>query len=364
MRLRATGSRIAKRQPAVLAGRAGWGGVERSSVMPSLPTQPPPNLPLPTQGEEQSIHVVAGVITDPRGRILLARRTRGRDLAGLWEFPGGKVDPGETPEQALVRELHEELGIEARLGPPLIEVPYRYPHKRLRLDVRAIAGYRGTPKGLDGQALAWVPPAKLASYPMPAADRPVVAALQQPDRYLVTPSPGEDAEAWLAALQSALDAGLRRIQLRDVGTDAPRWAALCERAVASCRAAGAEVLINHDIALARALGVGVHLRAAQLAALAQRPLPAGMPVAASCHDLDELRHAERLGCDFAVIGPLRATASHPGAEGIGWPAFAALREHTPLPLYAIGGQTPEDIPEARRHGAQGIAAIRALWPDA
>ncbi len=312
------------------------------------------------------IHVVAGVITDVRGRILLARRTRGRDLAGLWEFPGGKVDPGETAEQALVRELREELGIEAAPGEPLICVPHRYPHKRLCLDVRRIASYRGSPKGLDGQALAWVPPHKLGSYAMPAADLPVVAALQQPDLYLVTPGfeqGGDEGEAaWLAALQRALGRGLRRVQLRpSASTDGPRWAALCERAVALCRPAGAEVLLNHDVALATALGVGVHLRAAQLAALPARPLPAGQAVAASCHTLDELRHAERLGCDFAVIGPLRETASHPGRLGIGWDGFAALREHTALPLYAIGGLGPADVAEARAHGAQGIAAIRGLW---
>ncbi|HET7127399.1 MAG TPA: NUDIX domain-containing protein, partial [Lysobacter sp.] len=98
---------------------------------------PPPNLL--TRGEEKIVHVVAGVIRDARGRILLARRTEGRDLSGLWEFPGGKVEPGETPEAALARELHEELGIDAVAGMAIIDVPQRYPHKRLRLDVREIA---------------------------------------------------------------------------------------------------------------------------------------------------------------------------------------------------------------------------------
>jgi 8-oxo-dGTP diphosphatase len=309
------------------------------------------------------IHVVAGVITDLRGRILLARRTRGRDLAGLWEFPGGKVDPGETAEHALVRELHEELGIQAVVGEALIAVPHRYPHKRLRLDVRRIAAYRGTPKGLDGQALAWVPPHKLGSYPMPAADLPVVAALQQPDRYLVTPGPQDTSDsAWLDALSGALQRGVRRVQLRPgLATDGPRWAALCERAARLCHDTGAQVLVNHDVALASALGTGVHLRSNQLAALPARPLAAGQAVAASCHTLADLHHAARLHCDFAVLGPVCRTASHPGVDGIGWSGFAALREDSPLPLYAIGGLSPADIPEARAHGAQGIAAIRSLW---
>src|SRR5688572_8830552 len=140
-------------------------------------------------GRTDRVHVVAGVLRDVRGRILLARRTAGRDLAGAWEFPGGKVEPGETPQQALARELHEELGI--RIGPaePLIAVPQAYPGKRIVLDVYEIASYEGTPRGLEKQALAWAPAEKLSSYPMPPADRPVVAALTAGSRYVITDAP-------------------------------------------------------------------------------------------------------------------------------------------------------------------------------
>lgn len=309
-----------------------------------------------------AVHVVAGVIRDPRGRILLARRTEGRDLAGLWEFPGGKVEPGEGAEAALARELHEELGIEAEVGAPLITVPQRYPHKRLRLDVRMLARWRGSAKGQEGQALAWVPPHKLPEYPMPPADRPVVAALLQPDRYLVTPPPGDDDVAWLDGLRRALAEGIRRVHLRaGDAVDASRWLALVQAATRLCHEAGAQALVNADIALARSLGVGVHLRGAQLCAFDTRPLDADVPVAASCHDLQELRHAQALGCDFAVLGPVAPTATHPHATPLAWAGFAALREQVALPLYAIGGMTRADIATARAHGAQGIAAIRALW---
>ncbi len=311
------------------------------------------------------IHVVAGVIEDARGRILLARRTAGRDLAGLWEFPGGKVDPGETPEQALVRELREELGIEATVGEALIRVPQQYPHKRLMLDVRRIAAWEGTLKGLDGQALAWAPPHTLRGYPMPGADRPVVAALRDADRYLVTPepddAPGADDALWLAGLEAALAAGIRRVQLRARACAPARWHALVEAAVDRCRAAEAEVLVNGDHDLARAFGTGLHLRAAQLHAFESRPLPSDLPVFASCHDADELARAEALGCDAAVLGPVLPTASHPGMPGIGWDAFARLRERVSLPIYAIGGLGADDITTARAHGAQGVAAIRGLW---
>ncbi len=311
----------------------------------------------------RSLHVVAAAITDPRGRILLARRTDGRDLAGLWEFPGGKREPGESPEDALVRELQEELGIAVKVGPPLIDVPQQYPDKRLRLDVRRVVSWQGTPRGIEGQALAWVAPEKLSRYPMPPADRPVVAALRQPDRYLVTPEPGADDAAWLADLAHALKSGgVGRVQLRAPNIQAqPRWRQLVVAAVALCRKAKAEVLVNSDIELARELGIGVHLRAAQLPALPARPLLADVAVAASCHNAGELRMAEALDCDFAVVGSVLTTATHAGGAVLGWEGFARLRESVSLPIYAIGGLTPAHLDQARQHGAQGIAAIRGLW---
>lgn len=315
------------------------------------------------QAEPPAIDVVAGVITDARGRILLARRTEGRDLAGLWEFPGGKREADETPEAALIRELREELGIEVDPGAPLIAVPQRYPHKRLRLDVRRITAWRGIVRGHEGQALAWVPPHKLVDYAMPPADIPVVAALLQPDRYLVTPDPAGDEVEWLDSLERALaTSAVKRVQLRARDCTVARWAGLAREATRRCQQAGAEVLVNGDTRLAEELGVGVHLQAAQLRTLTQRPLGSNAPVAASCHDAAELRLAQDLGCDFAVLGAVNATASHPGAEAMGWTGFAKLREDVSLPIYAIGGMTARDIELARRHGAQGVAAIRGLWP--
>lgn len=313
-------------------------------------------------GPARNVEVVAGVIRDHGGRILLARRTEGRDLAGLWEFPGGKRESGESAEAALRRELREELGIEVEIGPRVIIVPQIYPTKRLRLDVREIKRWDGQARGMEGQALLWVPPEKLPRYAMPPADRPVVAALLQPDRYLVTPEPADDA-AWLAGLEHALAAGIRRVQLRAPTVAAERWPGLVAAAVARCRAAGAEVLVNGDAELARIHGIGLHLRASQLRAMSERPVPAACLLAASCHDLEEVRMAEKLGCQFALVGAINPTTSHPGAAGIGWDGFAALREQVSLPLYAIGGLGADDLGAARDHGAQGIAAIHALWPE-
>jgi 8-oxo-dGTP diphosphatase len=310
------------------------------------------------------IHVVAAILSDARGRILLARRTDGRDLAGLWEFPGGKVEPGETPEAALSRELREELGIEVGASEPVIAVPHAYGHKRILLDVRRAASFTGRARGLESQALAWVAPEKLSSYPMPAADRPVVAALQQPDRYLITPEPGDDDEIFLRALAAALDAGVKRVQLRLKNVSPARSRSLASAAHDLICTHGAQLLLNSANpdaqVLAKELDAGLHLTASHL--LAAGELPQATLVAASCHNAAELAHAESFGCHFAVLGPVHQTATHPDATNLGWETFADLRETVALPIYALGGLGNEDSAVARAHGAQGIAAIRALWP--
>ena len=309
------------------------------------------------------MHVVAGVLTDARGRILLARRTAGRDLAGAWEFPGGKVEPGETPFQALDRELHEELGIRIHSMEALISVPQAYRDKRIVLDVFRISRFSGKAKGLENQALAWSPLEKLNTYPMPPADRPVVAALSQPAQYLITPANvGKPAE-FLGRIEAALKAGARRIQFRIEGLSDAETLALAAETKRLCDQGGAQLLVNADVGLAAKLGCGVHLKSAQLMALSERPLPPEQAVAASCHDEAQLRQAEAIDVDFAVLGPVAKTPSHAEQPPIGWKRFAEMRECVSFPIYALGGMHPSDHETARRHGAQGIAGIRGLWPS-
>jgi len=309
--------------------------------------------------------VVAGLITDARGRILLTRRTEGRDLAGRWEFPGGKREPGETSEQALVRELEEELGIRAEVGDWIIDVPQRYPDKRLRLEVRRIRSFKGTPRGHEGQAMVWVMPDKLGRYDMPPADKPVVGALLQPDRLLIPPAPAAaDDAAWLASLERALRDGIQRVVLSLPGTDDARRQALGMPAVALCKRHGAQVLVREDAALAASLGVGLFLSGARLAELTERPLATGGLLGAACDTTECFAAAERLGCDFAVTeARTRGDETSPDhAKALDWADFERLREATSLPLYvAVGVDTTGsckgalELDEVRRHGGQGNA---------
>ena len=310
------------------------------------------------------IAVVAGVLRDAAGRVLLAQRPAGRHLAGLWEFPGGKVEDGEPPIDALARELREELGVVVESARPLIAVPHDYPGKAIVLDAWDVLRWSGTPHPHDAQALAWVDPAAFERVPMPPADRPIITALRLPDRYLVTPPLAVgDGDALLGGIAAACRRGVRLLQLRLPGWPRQELAAMARAARDIAHAAGARLLLNGDWQLAQILGLdGVHLPARLAADLQQRPLPAGRLVGVSCHDAAGLAHAARLGADFATLSPVCATPSHPGREPLGWETFADLAAGATLPVYALGGMEDEDVDPARMSGGQGIAGIRALWP--
>jgi mutator protein MutT len=128
------------------------------------------------------IHVVAAAVIAADGRVLIAERPPGKHLAGQWEFPGGKLEPGEAPAQGLERELREEIGV--TIGPPrpLLRIHHTYPHGEVLLDVWVVRRYRGRPRGLDGQALRWCDRAALAAADLLPADRPILAALRLPER--------------------------------------------------------------------------------------------------------------------------------------------------------------------------------------
>lgn len=131
----------------------------------SLPTAPEP------------LHVMAGVMLDAAGRVLLAQRPTGKHLAGLWEFPGGKLEPGESAVDALARELREELGIELMQAEPLVRVPWLYGESGLLLDAWLILQWRGSPQSLEGQALQWLPPAQIDPLLLTPADCPILQVL-------------------------------------------------------------------------------------------------------------------------------------------------------------------------------------------
>lgn len=309
------------------------------------------------------VHVVAGILQDARGRVLLAQRPPGKHLAGSWEFPGGKSDAGEAPVDALARELREELGIVIESARPLICVPHEYAEKRIVLDVWRISAWSGTPEPREGQRLAWAELDALDRVPMPDADRPAVTALRLPSRYLITPTfePAQ-ADELVAGIERACARGIRLIQLRQ-----PHWpldvlAAAARRALPVCQSHGARLLLNSDVRLAGILGLdGVHLPARVAAPLTKRPLTRDRWIGVSCHNAGELAHAMAIGADFATLSPVFETPGHTDVQPLGWERFEELVADATIPVYALGGLEPDDVDAAQMAGAQGIAAIRGLW---
>jgi len=138
-----------------------------------------PGRPAGQSLSQASINVVAGALFDTAGRVLIAQRPAGKALAGRWEFPGGKLHDGEAPYAGLVRELREELGVEVHAAERLMRYAHEYADRTVWLDMWIVGAWSGEPRGLDGQALRWVEPARLADEDILEADQPIVAALAQ-----------------------------------------------------------------------------------------------------------------------------------------------------------------------------------------
>jgi 8-oxo-dGTP diphosphatase len=312
-------------------------------------------------GERSRIDVVAAVVERSDGSFLLAQRPAGKVYAGYWEFPGGKIEPGEAHARALGRELHEELGIDVEQAYPWLTRDYDYEHAAVRLHFLRVARWRGEPYGREGQQFAWQRAGRLDVAPVLPANGPILRALELPQVYGVSAASTLGTPEFLRRLEAALAHDLRLVQLREPELAASEQASLARQIIALAQAHGARVLLNALPAVAAAAGAdGVHLTTARLMASAARPdLPL---VGASCHNARELAHAAALGLDFVVLGPVAPTPSHPGATVLGWAGFAALVEGYSLPVFAIGGLSPADLPQAWSAGAHGIAAIRGAFP--
>lgn len=316
----------------------------------------------PRHQASQIQHVVAAVITNETGEILLSLRPSHVHQAGLWEFPGGKVESGEDARRALERELAEELGIVPVKARPMIRIRHDYPDKSVLLDVWYVDTFKGLPQGREGQQIDWVPREALTQKKFPAANSPIVNAVRLPPYYLITPEPGDDIARFFTTLEHVLKAGIRLVQLRATTCSTTRYKELAWQAMDLCRCYSAQLILNCSPEIAEGVDAdGIHLNSTRLMDMRSRPVADDKWLSASCHNRRELEQAMSLGVDFVVISPVLATASHPQASPLDWQGFEELCEHATMPAYALGGMSPQHMETAWRHGAQGIAAITGLW---
>jgi len=311
------------------------------------------------------VHVVAGVIYNATGEVLIAKRPNDKHQGGLWEFPGGKLESNETRAQALARELKEELGIVITHSQPLIRIRHDYPDKSVLLDVWQVDSFSGEAHGKEGQDVAWVALSDLDRFHFPAANKPIINAARLPRCYMVTPEPDPlQLDDYLIKLEKALQSGVRLVQFRSKKLSPQLWQQHAKAVVALCERYSAKCIANSTIEDSLSIAAhGIHLNSQRLFDFQQRPVDKKMLLAASCHSVDDLQQAQRIDADFVVLSPVKATASHPEATPLGWNTFSEMVDEVRIPVYALGGMHVDDLDDAYISGAQGIAAIRSLWAN-
>jgi 8-oxo-dGTP diphosphatase len=303
------------------------------------------------------IEVVVAVIIKSDRSFLLARRPKNKPCGGYWEFPGGKIEPGESRPYALNRELMEELGIQIELAYPWITLVYTYSHATVRLFFYRIEKWHGEPYAKENQELSWQFADDIRVSPMLPTNVPVLQALSLPPVYQITNVADLGVEDTLIKLKNSFRQGTKLVQIREPEMMKNDLCLFAHKVVELAHFYGVKVLMNADTELSREIGVdGIHFSSAQLMEATSRP-EANL-CGASCHNVEELYQAERLGMDFVVLGPVLPTLSHPGATPMGWRKFAAIIRDFPLPVYALGGMKLEDLTTSWEHGAHGIAMIR------
>lgn len=308
------------------------------------------------------VEVAAAVMLRDGGRrFLLAQRPPGKVYAGYWEFPGGKLEAGESVRDALVRELYEELGITVTACSPWLTRQFTYPHATVRLNfwrVTAWTGEIGITAPLEHSAVNWQACTEAAQVsPILPANFPILKALSLPESMAITNAEAQGIDRELERVETALNKGLRLLQLRDKGLPGAARKTFGMALRQQCSDHGALLMVNGDAQLAHELSAdGLHLTATQLAELAQRPDFAW--VGASCHTAEEIARAGELALDYALLGPVLPTPTHPEQRGLGWPGFAQACAGNTLPVFALGGQTPAMLHTAQGHGAHGIALMR------
>ena len=309
------------------------------------------------------IHVAVALIIKNQ-QVLISLRPSHVHQGGLWEFPGGKLEKNETAEQALYREIKEELAIDIISAKTFMKIQHDYSDKSVLLDILKVDDFTGEPQGAEGQEIKWQPLSDLKIEDFPQANRAIVHRLICRDQYLIT---GEFSsfDEFQIKLSNSLQQSNKLVQLRCKSKESSAdFQQLTQQASIICQQYQATLLLNTSLHIFQLLSEyvqGLHLSSSRLFDFNERPINMDKILSVSCHSKAEVKQAQKLQADIILISPIKETRSHPGVKGIGWPAFKELANGFTGVVYALGGMTKKDIKIAQSFSAQGIAAISEFW---
>ena len=309
----------------------------------------------------KTVHVAVAVIENSVGDFLIAQRANHQHMGGCWEFPGGKVEAGESVFAALQREIREEVALEIKSAQPMLKIPFSYPDKKVLLDVWRVTDFSGVACCCEGQVVQWVSHNHLLHFTFPPANRAILTALHLPQRLLITGA-FQTPDDCLQRTQRALEQKkIRAVMLRAHHLSSADFSVLADEMAQLCHAYQAKLLLNAAVDCALGAADGLHLSAQRLMACAERLIPYEKYLGASCHTAQEVQRAVAVGADYITLSPVLPTASHPGQMALGWAELGRLLSECPLPVFALGGVSDEHLSQAAAVGAWGVAGISAWW---
>ena len=311
------------------------------------------------------VHVAVALIIKNQ-QVLISLRPSHVHQGGLWEFPGGKLEKGETAEQALSREIKEELAIDIVSAKPFMSIQHDYIDKSVLLDVLLVDDFTGVPQGAEGQAIKWQAINDLNTDDFPQANRAIVHRLQCSDQYLITGN-FTSLDDFQNKLSSTLHESKKLVQLRCKSKELTAgYHQLAKLAAKICQQYQTTLLLNtspEEFQCLSEYAQGLHLSSSRLFDFNERPVSMNKILSVSCHSASEVSQAKKLQADIILISPVKETASHPGVKGIGWDSFKKLANGFEGVVYALGGMTKKDIKLAKSCSAQGVAAISEFWEN-
>ena len=308
------------------------------------------------------IKVAVGILFDSNKNIFLAQRPNSRSWSGWWEFPGGKLEKNESPEEALARELKEEVNIDVINFEKWVTRNYSYEEHNVTLYFFKVTEWNGDLIPKENQKLLWINPCEVNKATILPANIFILNALSLPTQYGITNISEVPKEIFLTQLLKQLNQGLKMIQIREKNLPLEELKKITKEILEICRPFSAKVILNSNVDLAVEVNAnGAHLNSIELKKFTKKQK--NIIVSAACHSEEDVKIAQEKGVDFVVLSPVNKTISHPTIESMGWAFFSSIINKYDLPVYALGGMRKKDISKALSSGAVGIASQRDIWKN-